>query len=110
MTEKWLLAKYKVTNQEQIKLKASLTTTKNMYAMNIATSLIFIIMENIKINSETFYFSDFSMVTARYMLTLVTSRSFEDGSGTWILQKLKQRLQYFNWNPYQPWSDTPHKW
>ena len=36
MTEKWLLAKYKVTNQEQMKLIASLTTKQTMYAMNIA--------------------------------------------------------------------------
>ena len=28
---------YKVTNQEQIKLKASSTTKQNMYALNIAT-------------------------------------------------------------------------
>ena len=37
MTEKWLLAKDKVTNQEQIKLKESLTTKQTMYAMNITT-------------------------------------------------------------------------
>ena len=35
MTEKCLLAKYKVTNQEQIKLKASLTTKQTMHAMKI---------------------------------------------------------------------------
>ena len=38
MTEKWLLAKYKVTNQEQMKLKASLTTKQTMYALNTGTS------------------------------------------------------------------------
>ena len=37
MTDKRLLANYKVTNQERIKLKASLTTKQTMYAMNIAT-------------------------------------------------------------------------
>ena len=36
MTQKWLHAKYKVRNQEQIKLKASLTTKQTMYVMNIA--------------------------------------------------------------------------
>ena len=36
-------------------------------------------------------------------------RSLETESGTSILQKPKQRRQYFNWNSYQPWSDTPYK-
>ena len=36
-------------------------------------------------------------------------RSLETGSGTWILQKIKQSYQYFNWNSYQPWSNTPYK-
>ena len=36
VTEKRLLAKYKVTNQEQMKLKASLTTKQILYdAINI---------------------------------------------------------------------------
>ena len=36
-------------------------------------------------------------------------RSLETESGTSILQKPKQRRQYFNWNSYQPWSNTPYK-
>ena len=36
-------------------------------------------------------------------------RSLETESGTSILQKTKQRRQYFNWNSYQPWSNTPYK-
>ena len=36
-------------------------------------------------------------------------RSLEAGFDTWILQKLKQRHQYFNWKPYQPWSNAPNK-
>ena len=35
MTKKLLLAKCKVTNQEQIKLKASLITKQTMYAIII---------------------------------------------------------------------------
>ena len=36
-------------------------------------------------------------------------RSLEGGSGTWTSQKPKQRLQYFNWNSYLPWSNKLYK-
>ena len=36
-------------------------------------------------------------------------RSLEAGSVTWILQKQKQKHQYFNWKSYQPWSNTAYK-
>ena len=36
-------------------------------------------------------------------------RFLETESGTEILQKLKQRRQCFNWNSYQPWSNTRYK-
>ena len=38
VAEKKLLIKYKVANQEQIKLKAGLTTKQIMYAINLPKS------------------------------------------------------------------------
>ena len=35
-------------------------------------------------------------------------RSLETECGTSVLQKTKQRRQYFNWNSYQHWSNTPY--
>ena len=52
------------------------------------------------------FFSGYSIV---YTTFSPHQRSLEAGSGTWILQKLKQRCQYFNWKSYQPWSNTPYK-
>ena len=36
-------------------------------------------------------------------------RFLKAGSVTWVLQKPKERHQYFNWKSYQPWSNTVYK-
>ena len=52
------------------------------------------------------FFSGYSII---YTTFSSHQRSLEAGSGTWILHKLKQRCQYFNWKSYQQWSNTPYK-
>ena len=49
------------------------------------------------------------MVTAWYMTYWWHQRYLETGFDTWALQKPNQSYQHFNWNSYQPWSNTPYK-
>ena len=79
---------------------------------NINLSFTFILIRKKKARCETKLknsFSDFSMVRTWYTTMLVPSKI--PLRRIWHLNfaETKKSYQYFNWNSYQPWSNTPYK-
>ena len=64
---------------------------------------------NVKMILTTFLSLIFQSLQHDICLISLIQRCLPVWFGTWILQKPKQRLQYFNWSSYQSLSNTPHE-
>ena len=64
---------------------------------------------NVKKRLTTFLSLIFQWLQHELCQFSLIQRYLEAGFGTSILQKPKQRLQYFNWSSYQSLSNTPHE-